>query len=41
VNATLEDGGRAIAEIPREQNCFREGETVWIHWDPANEVRFE
>ncbi len=41
VNAALDDGGRAIAEIPREQNHFREGEIVWMHWDPAAELRFE
>jgi len=41
VNAALEDGARVIAEIPRQENHFREGETVWIHWDPANELRFE
>lgn len=41
VNAALEGGGRVIAEIAREQNHFREGEVVWIHWDPASELRFE
>jgi spermidine/putrescine transport system ATP-binding protein len=41
VNATLDEGGRAIAEIPREQNHFQEGEIVWIHWEPADELRFE
>jgi ABC-type Fe3+/spermidine/putrescine transport system ATPase subunit len=41
VNAALDDGARVIAEIPREENHFREGETVWIHWDPASELRFE
>lgn len=41
VNAALEDGVRVIAEIPREENHFREGETVWIHWHPVNEMRFE
>jgi ABC-type Fe3+/spermidine/putrescine transport system ATPase subunit len=41
VNATLDDGGRAIVEIPREQNHFEEGEIVWIHWEPGDELRFE
>lgn len=41
VNAALENGGRAIAEIPLGENHFREGETVWIHWDTANELRFD
>jgi ABC-type Fe3+/spermidine/putrescine transport system ATPase subunit len=41
LNATLDNGGRAIAELPRDQNHFREGEIVWIHWEPADEVRFE
>lgn len=40
VNAALDNGERAIAEIPLDQNHFREGETVWIHWDPANELHF-
>ena len=41
LNARLEDGGQATAEVPREQNHFQEGETVWIHWHPADELRFE
>jgi len=41
VNAALDDGGRAIVEIPREQNHFQEGEIVWIHWEPGDELRFE
>ncbi len=41
VNAVLDGGGRAIAEIAREENHFQEGEIVWIHWAPADEVRFE
>jgi ABC-type Fe3+/spermidine/putrescine transport system ATPase subunit len=40
LNATLDDGGRAVAEVPRELNHFREGEAVWIHWNPADELRF-
>jgi spermidine/putrescine transport system ATP-binding protein len=41
VNAMLDDGGRAIAEIPRGENHFAEGEVVWIHWNPGDELRFE
>jgi ABC-type Fe3+/spermidine/putrescine transport system ATPase subunit len=41
VNSVLAEGGRAIAEMPREENHFSEGESVWIHWRPADELRFE
>jgi ABC-type Fe3+/spermidine/putrescine transport system ATPase subunit len=41
VNARLEDGARVVAEVPREQNHFIEGESVWIHWLAADEMRFE
>jgi ABC-type Fe3+/spermidine/putrescine transport system ATPase subunit len=41
LNATMDDGGRAIAELPRDQNCFQEGEIVWIYWRDADEVRFQ
>jgi ABC-type Fe3+/spermidine/putrescine transport system ATPase subunit len=41
LNAKLEDGARAVAEISRLDNDFREGETVWIHWRTADEMRFE
>ena len=46
VNVRLEAGDRAIAEVPRrigsiEDNTFSEGETVWLHWQPADEMRFE
>jgi ABC-type Fe3+/spermidine/putrescine transport system ATPase subunit len=41
LNAKLEGGGRAVAEISREENDFREGEPVWVHWRPADEMRFE
>jgi hypothetical protein len=41
VYSRLDDGGRAIAELPLEQNHFAEGETVWIHWQPADELHFE
>jgi ABC-type Fe3+/spermidine/putrescine transport system ATPase subunit len=41
VYSQLDDGGRAIAELPLEQNHFGEGEAVWVHWAPADELRFE
>jgi spermidine/putrescine transport system ATP-binding protein len=41
LNSQLDGGGRAIAEIPLDQNHFAEGDAVWIHWAPADELRFE
>jgi len=41
VNSVLDDGSRAVSELPREQNRFAEGEAVWIHWEPSDELRFE
>jgi ABC-type Fe3+/spermidine/putrescine transport system ATPase subunit len=41
VNSVLAEGGRAVAELPREESHFEEGEAVWIHWEPADELRFE
>jgi ABC-type Fe3+/spermidine/putrescine transport system ATPase subunit len=41
VNSVLDEGGRAVAELPVEQNHFREGEPVWIYWEPRDELRFE
>ena len=41
VNAVLEDGCRATAEMAREQNHFREGEPVWLYWEHCDELRFE
>ncbi|HEX4277404.1 MAG TPA: ABC transporter ATP-binding protein [Bryobacteraceae bacterium] len=41
VNSRLDDGSRAIVELPCELNHFGEGEAVWIHWAPADELRFE
>jgi ABC-type Fe3+/spermidine/putrescine transport system ATPase subunit len=41
LNARLDDGARAVAEISRKENRFREGEPVWIHWLAADEMRFE
>jgi spermidine/putrescine transport system ATP-binding protein len=40
VNSVLVEGGRAIAEMPREENHFTEGESVWIHWHPQDELQF-
>jgi ABC-type Fe3+/spermidine/putrescine transport system ATPase subunit len=41
LNARMEDGARAVAEISREENHFQEGEPVWIHWQASDEMRFE
>ena len=41
VNSILNEGGRVVAEMSREENHFKEGESVWIHWEPADELRFE
>jgi ABC-type Fe3+/spermidine/putrescine transport system ATPase subunit len=41
VNSVLAEGGRAVAELPLDQNHFAEGESVWIHWEPGDELRFE
>ena len=44
LNARLEDGARAVAEISRDSrgaNQFQEGEPVWIHWHASDEMRFE
>jgi hypothetical protein len=40
VNALLDTGSRAVAELALAQNHFREGEAVWLHWNPADEMRF-
>jgi ABC-type Fe3+/spermidine/putrescine transport system ATPase subunit len=41
INSITEDGSRAICEVPLDQNHFAEGDLVWIHWAPADELRFE
>jgi ABC-type Fe3+/spermidine/putrescine transport system ATPase subunit len=41
VNSLLEGGERVIAELPLDQNHFREGDSVWIHWAPGDELHFE
>src|ERR1700722_16151804 len=40
VNSVLAEGGRAVAELPLDQNHFAEGESVWIHWEAGDELRF-
>jgi ABC-type Fe3+/spermidine/putrescine transport system ATPase subunit len=40
VHALIHGGGRAVAELAPAQNHFREGETVWLYWNPADEMRF-
>jgi spermidine/putrescine transport system ATP-binding protein len=40
VNALLEDGSRAIAEIPLAAAQFHEGERAWISWAGSDELRF-
>ena len=40
VNAALDDGSRAVAELARGQHQFAEGEIVWLHWDPSDELHF-
>jgi len=41
LNALLENGDRVIAEVPRDHHTFQEGESVCIHWRPADELHFE
>jgi ABC-type Fe3+/spermidine/putrescine transport system ATPase subunit len=41
VNTALEIGGRAVAEVPRDQHDFKEGEPVWISWAPSDELTFD
>ena len=41
VNVRLESGERAIAEVARDRRAPAEGEDVWLHWQPADELRFE
>ncbi len=40
VNFVLAEGGRAIAEVTLAENHFAEGDTVWVHWDTADELHF-
>ena len=41
VHARLAEGGQAICEVARDERQFTEGEEVWLHWHPADELRFE
>jgi ABC-type Fe3+/spermidine/putrescine transport system ATPase subunit len=41
LNARLENGECATAEIPRDQCPYAERETIWLHWQPADELYFE
>lgn len=41
VNVKLESGERAIAELARDRHAPAEGKSVWLHWQPADELRFE
>jgi ABC-type Fe3+/spermidine/putrescine transport system ATPase subunit len=39
VYARLESGEEAIVEIPRADGAFAEGEQVFLHWQPQDEMR--
>ncbi len=41
LNARMEDGSKVVSELAREGPRFSEGESVWIHWNVADEIRFE
>jgi ABC-type Fe3+/spermidine/putrescine transport system ATPase subunit len=40
VHVRCESGECAVAEVTRERN-FTEGESVWLWWNSADEIRFE
>lgn len=40
LHARLRDGARAVAEIPPGGPVLSEGTSVWIEWDPADEMRW-
>ena len=40
VNVVLEDGSRVVAAMGLEHNNFHEGEAVWLHWLPSDELHF-
>jgi ABC-type Fe3+/spermidine/putrescine transport system ATPase subunit len=40
VGVRLDDGGEAVAEMPRAENAWSPGEPVHLTWDPADEMRF-
>jgi ABC-type Fe3+/spermidine/putrescine transport system ATPase subunit len=33
-------GGRIVAEVPCDQNPYREGDSVYVWWKPTDELRF-
>jgi ABC-type Fe3+/spermidine/putrescine transport system ATPase subunit len=39
VHVKLESGEEAQAEVARAADGFREGETVYVHWSPRDEMR--
>ncbi len=39
IHARLESGEEAVAEIPRRDGGFREGERVFLHWRMEDEIR--
>lgn len=41
VNTRMDDGAIAVSQIPHCNCDFKEGESVWVHWHPADEIRFE
>ena len=40
VLAKLQTGEDAIAELPREESTFHPGDTVYVCWNPADEMSF-
>ena len=40
VSAKLDDGERIIAQLPLDQNHFKDGEPIWVHWRESDEMRF-
>jgi len=40
VRARTADGVSLVAEIPREENHFKPGDSVGLSWNPADEMRF-
>jgi TOBE domain len=41
VNIRCDSGEKAIAEVPRSENGFADGDGVWLWWNPSDEMRFE
>ena len=40
LNARLEEGGRVTAELRGQESHFAENESVWLYWEPTDELRF-